>query len=60
VRTAVANGAADAVGESVYKMDLINEALAFTIENIQVGGLLWCRGLVLCRCVGLGLLTRGA
>lgn len=36
VRTAVAASSSAALSESVYKMDLINESLAFTIENIQV------------------------
>lgn len=36
LRTAL-TGPSEALDESIYKLDLINESLAFTIENIQEG-----------------------
>ncbi|RLN89370.1 hypothetical protein BBJ28_00012948 [Nothophytophthora sp. Chile5] len=35
LRAALTGTSSEALDESIYKMDLINESLAFTIENIQ-------------------------
>ncbi|KAE8899490.1 hypothetical protein PF005_g20485 [Phytophthora fragariae] len=37
LRTALTGSSSEALDESLYKLDLINESLAFTIENIQEG-----------------------
>lgn len=36
LRDSLAGNATDRLDGAIYKMDLINESLAFTIENIQV------------------------
>ncbi|OWZ15120.1 hypothetical protein PHMEG_00011302 [Phytophthora megakarya] len=37
LRAALTGRSSDLLDESIYKLDLINESLAFTIENIQEG-----------------------
>lgn len=37
LRGALTGSESEALDESIYKLDLINESLAFTIENIQEG-----------------------
>ncbi|POM59863.1 hypothetical protein PHPALM_31349 [Phytophthora palmivora] len=37
LRAALTGRSADVLDETIYKLDLINESLAFTIENIQEG-----------------------
>lgn len=37
LRAALAGSSSGSLDESIYKLDLINESLAFTIENIQEG-----------------------
>ncbi|KAG6585091.1 uncharacterized protein IUM83_08392 [Phytophthora cinnamomi] len=37
LRAALTGSSSEALDESLYKLDLINESLAFTIENIQEG-----------------------
>ncbi|POM68020.1 Hypothetical protein PHPALM_15872 [Phytophthora palmivora] len=37
LRAALTGSSADVLDETIYKLDLINESLAFTIENIQEG-----------------------